>query len=224
MFSVSHFGCATGYYTFGHEIGHNFGMKHDRGYTNNCKSTGTYSFGFVNPNAEFRTILSYDCETGRCDKLPKNGCPRVQRFSSSNTSYTYFGKAIGNAINDNARQFNSQRALIAAYFPAMNCQNNTECNDNDSNTIDTCNTVSRVCVFTSGGNGVPMNAPIQSPTTTTNVPKLVPSPFFFPTNTPPVLITVEPTVSPRTGFDPPTTFLEFLLQLLAQLFSFFSGR
>ena len=31
MYSVSSYSCATGYYTFGHEIGHNFGLNHDRG-------------------------------------------------------------------------------------------------------------------------------------------------------------------------------------------------
>jgi Metallo-peptidase family M12 len=151
MFSVTQYSCATGYYSFGHELGHNFGMYHDRGAENSCTSTSDFNYGYRNPNAEFRTILSYDCQIGQCDKMPSDGCPRIQRYSNSDTAYKYNGKAIGNAINDNARLFNNYRALVASYFPAMNCQSDTECNDNDANTMDTCNVVNRVCVFTPSG-------------------------------------------------------------------------
>ena len=36
MFSVTRHACATGYFSFGHEIGHNLGLKHDRGATDAC--------------------------------------------------------------------------------------------------------------------------------------------------------------------------------------------
>ena len=151
MFSVTKYSCATGYYAFGHEVGHNFNMQHDRGTVGSCSDNNLYNYGYRDPNAAYMTILSYSCKIGQCDNMPKNGCPRIQRFSNSDPSYTYNGKPIGNSKNDNARQFNSQRSLVASFYPAMDCQSNSECNDGDSTTVDTCNTATRVCVFKSSG-------------------------------------------------------------------------
>ena len=195
MFSVTRYSCATGYYTFGHEIGHNVGMFHDRGTENSCSEPATFNYGYRDPNADFRTILSYDCKMGECDSMPKDGCSRVQRFSNSDSRYTYNGKPIGDAKRDNAKQMNNVRAIVAAYFPAMNCQADTECNDNNSNTVDTCNTANKVCVFTPG---VPINAPIRPPTTapSTRVPTrtVTRSPTNVPTRAP--LQTIVPSFQP----------------------------
>jgi hypothetical protein len=151
MFSVTKYSCATGYYAFGHEIGHNFNMQHDRGTVGSCSEANTFNYGYRDPNAAYMTILSYSCKVGQCDNMPKDGCPRIQRFSNSNPSYTYNGKPIGDAKSDNARQFNSQRSLVASFYPAMDCLRNSECNDGDSITVDTCNTAKGVCVFKSAG-------------------------------------------------------------------------
>ena len=69
MYSVTHYGCATGYYTFGHEIGHNFGSNHDRGSRNECTTSG-YSYGYRDPQAEFRSILASDCVADQCTGNP----------------------------------------------------------------------------------------------------------------------------------------------------------
>jgi Metallo-peptidase family M12 len=216
MFSVTSYVCATGYYSFGHEIGHNFGMSHDRGTENSCSSTTTFNYGYINPNAEFRTILSYDCKVGQCDKMPKNGCARIQRFSNSNTAYTYLSKPIGDTTRDNARQINNNRALVASYFPAMNCQSNIECNDNDLSTVDTCNTINSVCVFTPATivptnapillpisvpitNGNPTSAPINPPTNAPNQPQTnrpTRAPTKLPTRRPTRVPTKAPTRAP----------------------------
>ena len=163
MFSVTQFSCATGYFTFGHEIGHNLGMFHDSGTEKSCTETAAFNYGYRNPNAEFRTILAYDCKMGECDLMTKNGCPRVQRFSNSDSKYTYNGKPIGDSRRDNAKQLNNVRARVAAYFPAMNCQTDAECNDSNSNTTDNCNSASKVCVFTPLG--ATTNAPTTAPST-----------------------------------------------------------
>ena len=138
-------------------------MFHDRGTENSCSETTTFNYGYRDPNAEYRTMLSYDCKMGQCDSMPKNGCSRVQRFSNSDSRYTYNGKPIGDSKRDNAKQLNNVRALVASFFPAMNCQTDAECNDSNVDTTDTCNTANRVCVFTPLG--APTNAPIAAPST-----------------------------------------------------------
>jgi hypothetical protein len=75
-------GCMTGYYSFGHEIGHNMGLNHAR-----SDPTGTgaysYSFGFKNPTGLFRTVMAYCCGYPYCT----SGCPRVLHFSNPNVTY-----------------------------------------------------------------------------------------------------------------------------------------
>jgi hypothetical protein len=122
---------------------------HDRGTHNACASTGSFNYGYRDPMSEFRSILAYDCVVGQCDNVSAASCPRVQRFSSPRIQYN--GKAIGSATQDNARQINDVQAIVASFYPAMNCRSDNECNDQDPATTDTCNLRTAVCVFTKGG-------------------------------------------------------------------------
>ena len=197
MFGVTSYQCATGYFSFGHEIGHNFGMYHDRGTENTCSETTTFNYGYRDTAAAFRTILSYDCSMNQCDAMPKNGCTRIQRFSSSNSAFTYNGKPIGDARRDNAKTLNNVRAQVAAFYPSMDCQSNTACNDNNASTVDTCNTATRVCVFTPGSS-VPVKPPTKAPT---GAPVLIIQPTGIPVQTSqpalqPVATTNTPTLNP----------------------------
>jgi Metallo-peptidase family M12B Reprolysin-like len=212
MFSVSRFSCAVGYYSFGHEIGHNFNLNHDKGTEGVCGNAAS-NYGYRNSAAAFRTILSYDCKVGQCDNMPKDGCSRIQRFSNANSAYLYNGQAIGDAGRDNVKEFNKYRALVASFFPAMNCQSNSECNDGDSNTADTCNTVTRVCVFTpitATPTKAPTSLPIKAPTNApVSVPVAVSPPIPVsvtpPTNAPTRLPTKAPTRPPtKAPTRPPT--------------------
>ena len=71
-FAVVHWDCATGYYSFGHEIGHLLGARH------NPESDPTdtpFSFGhgfrFESPGNGWRTVMSYDCPNFECPfRLP----------------------------------------------------------------------------------------------------------------------------------------------------------
>lgn len=81
MFSISHWSCTTGYFSFGHEIGHNLGLYHDRGTHNMCTSPG-YNFGYRDKGAYFRTILAYRCTQNQCDENIGGDCPRIPRVSS----------------------------------------------------------------------------------------------------------------------------------------------
>ena len=114
MFSVTNQACATGYYTFGHEIGHNLGLYHDRGTEDAC-STGGYNYGYRDPNANFRTIMSYDCEAGECDNNAGGSCTRIAKFSNPN--FLYNGLALGSSTEDNVRAMNDVRVEVAGYLP-----------------------------------------------------------------------------------------------------------
>lgn len=125
-FSVTARTCMTGYYSFGHEIAHNLGCDHDRR-TISSTFEAPYAHGYLDPNGQFRSILSYKA-------CPKPGpCTRVQRFS--NTQFSYNGYPIGSPnTEDNARQINDVRTEVAQFkasvyapltptpSPPMTCQ------------------------------------------------------------------------------------------------------
>lgn len=100
------YNCATGYYSFAHEIGHNFGARHDP-QVDATTTPYAYAHGFHNGNA-WRTIMAYGDYCGNC--------PRLQYFS--NPSVLYQGVAMGtSATSDNARVHRERVATIASFRP-----------------------------------------------------------------------------------------------------------
>jgi len=170
MFSVTAWDCATGYYSYGHEIGHNFGCEHDKGTKGHCYTTD-YNYGYRDPQAEFRSILAYNCVAGQCDNIVGGGCNRVQRFSNPN--YLYNGKAMGSAEIDNARHINEVRVEVEGYF-----NSGTEAPTSPSTTPPTLN---------------PASSPTSSPTSPHADP-----PTGTPTSTPtpPPTPSAKPTMAP----------------------------
>lgn len=81
--------CATGYYSLAHEWGHNMGCAHDRANASGSPGVYNYSYGYQDPDEEFRTIMAYDCPSG---------CPRVNYWS--NPDKTYDGKPMGVVYTD----------------------------------------------------------------------------------------------------------------------------
>ena len=55
-FSVVERGCATGYYSFGHELGHNMGLNHAR---EDSVGTGAYSYSYGYKWTGYRTVMAY---------------------------------------------------------------------------------------------------------------------------------------------------------------------
>jgi hypothetical protein len=94
-FSVVSISCATGYYSFAHEIGHNMGSHHNR---EDAGSTPAYdfSYGYRNQTANFRTIMSYNCPSG---------CTRVNFWSNPNLSFN--GVPMGIDINQTNSAYNA---------------------------------------------------------------------------------------------------------------------
>jgi hypothetical protein len=121
QFSVTKYSCATGYYSFGHELGHNIGAHHDKGTTGACGSS-SYNYGFRDPNGQYRSTLSYSCATGQCDNNPGGPCTRSPFYSTPDPAYLWNGKPMGatagSAIGEtnNARIINDRAANIAAFY------------------------------------------------------------------------------------------------------------
>jgi hypothetical protein len=103
-FAVAHYGCATGYYSFGHEIGHLQAARHDPA---NDPSTTPYAYGhgFQKTSAGWRTIMAYNCSPS---------CTRLNYWS--NPGKTYGGAAMGTTTQShNQRVLNNTKASIAAF-------------------------------------------------------------------------------------------------------------
>jgi len=114
MFSVTAWNCATGYYSFGHEIGHNLGCRHDLGTQNACGSSN-YHYGWRDPAGDFRTVMAYNCKTTACDNIAVAGCTRVNWWS--NPEVSFMGKTTGASNANNARQINDVASTVATYEP-----------------------------------------------------------------------------------------------------------
>lgn len=103
-FNVVARGCATGYYSFAHEIGHNLGCQHDR--PNAGDGAYDFSYGFRAPDASWRTVMAY---------APG---PRIKQFSNPAVYVGGFPTGVVNtssASADNSMTINTT-ALIAAEF------------------------------------------------------------------------------------------------------------
>ncbi|KAI2508882.1 Metallo-peptidase family M12B Reprolysin-like [Fragilaria crotonensis] len=101
-FSVVQWSCATGYYSFAHEIGHNMGCNHDL--ANAGGDSGGSNYGYQDPSAQFRSILAYDCSPS---------CPRIQYFSNPNINYN--GRTLGSSRANNAQQIRNNLSAYANY-------------------------------------------------------------------------------------------------------------
>lgn len=114
-FSVTAYNCATGYYSFAHEIGHNMGARHDT-YMDTATVPYAYGHGYTNPNvsnpaASVRSIMAYN---NACTAAGVS-CNRVNHWSASDRLYngtTTIG-AAGTATNNTA--LSNSIAAIANY-------------------------------------------------------------------------------------------------------------
>jgi len=89
-------GCALGYYSFGHEIGHGFGLNHDRRKAG--RSSTSYSYGMIIKRGRYRSIMAYNFK----------GEKRINYYSNPKVSYQGYptGKA---GSEDNARVLTENR-------------------------------------------------------------------------------------------------------------------
>jgi hypothetical protein len=104
-FVAVYWDCATGYYSFAHEIGHLQSARHDPA---NDPTNSPYAYGHgyqFNGSPKWRTIMAYDCS---------GGCPRLNYWSNPNKLFN--GQPMGTAgSNNNALVLNNTRATVAAF-------------------------------------------------------------------------------------------------------------
>ena len=100
--------CATGNYTFGHEMGHNMGLQHDRA---DAPANGVFPFshGYVDIPHNFRDIMGTQtsCIT----------CVRIQNFSNPNVTFNGFPTGVSQALPQSA---DAAASLNATAFTVAN--------------------------------------------------------------------------------------------------------
>ena len=95
--------CATGYYSYGHELGHNYGATHDPAAGRN--NIYPHGHGFQHLGARLRTVMAYDCSSG---------CTRVNIWSGPNNRWN--GNVMGNSHeSDNTRVLNARAGAVAGF-------------------------------------------------------------------------------------------------------------
>ena len=106
-FAAVYWDCATGYYSFAHEIGHLQSARHDIA-TDPSTSPYAYGHGYRHQpatGARWRTIMAYDCT---------QGCPRLNFWSNPNISYNGVPMGIASSA-DNQRVLVNTKAAVAAF-------------------------------------------------------------------------------------------------------------
>jgi len=112
-FSVTARVCATGYYSFGHELGHNMGARHDW-YVDGNTSPYIYNHGYTYPPGNWRTIMAYN---NACSGV--GGCTRIDYWSNPNVTYGGVpmgvgGSTVGSSAN-NAMALNMSASTVANF-------------------------------------------------------------------------------------------------------------
>jgi hypothetical protein len=113
-FAVVYWDCATGYFSFAHEIGHLQGARHNCG-VDSSVTPYQYGHGFINTGGGWRTIMAYNdssCSGG--------SCTRIQYWSSTVANYggAPMSTACSSATNccaNNARVLNLTRNTVAGF-------------------------------------------------------------------------------------------------------------
>lgn len=106
-FAVADQSCITGYYSFGHELGHLQGARHDR-FVDSSTSPYSYGHGYIPSTKNWRTVMAYG---NNC-----SNCKRIQYWSNPLKTYPSTGQVMGTATyEDNARVLNLTAPTVALF-------------------------------------------------------------------------------------------------------------
>ncbi len=128
-FAIVNWNCAAGNYSLGHELGHNMGAQHD--WYQYLLSYGippafTYSFGFVNASAGWRTIMAYndECEDRGldCSRLPYWSNPDLtldgepMGVPEGTSTSCFIGEYDPNCDADNRKTLNATASTVSSFM------------------------------------------------------------------------------------------------------------
>lgn len=119
-FSVVNRGCATSNLSFPHELGHNFGARHDT-YVDSANTPYAFGHGFVNVAQAWRDVMAYN---NACAASGVS-CARVPYFSNPNVLYGIPLAPMGSASTADVARVHNQNALTVANFRASSSGGST---------------------------------------------------------------------------------------------------
>ena len=110
-FNVVNTPCATGNYSFGHELGHNMGLRHDPFIDPAATTIDTvsvaYAHGYVDIPNRMRTIMAYNDQCQTPTQPVSFTCTRMQRFANVGLNMTSPFNAVvaPSGLNPNSNDF-----------------------------------------------------------------------------------------------------------------------
>lgn len=105
-FAVVHYKCATGYFSFAHEVGHLIGARHNI----EADPTPGAAHGYYIKDRSWRSVMSYNCP-GRCTRFQYWSDPDRQLLT---------GEAMGIADqSDNTAQWIARIAIASNFFETL---------------------------------------------------------------------------------------------------------
>jgi len=134
--------CATGYYTFSHEMGHIMSARHDWYVDNTTNSPYSYNHAYVAPSKSWRTVMAYGNDCSSCTRLNYWSNPTVSYggvpmgVPEGTSTSCREGQSTPNCDADNHRTLNNTAYTVANfrtsndYFhvdPSSSCGGNTPC-------------------------------------------------------------------------------------------------
>ncbi|MFD9906495.1 reprolysin-like metallopeptidase [Streptomyces sp. NPDC059063] len=113
-YSVTDVHSIVDWYNFGHEVGHNLGLFHDRatlddqlgGQDYRPYLTTPYSTGYVTADRRWHTLMAYSSACGR-------PCSAVNQYS--NPEHAWQGQELGDRYNNNALVAQQTTPIVAGY-------------------------------------------------------------------------------------------------------------
>ena len=120
-FSVINRGCASGNLSYPHELGHNFGARHDA-YVDTAVTPYAYGHGWVDVGQGWRDVMAYN---NACAASGVN-CTRIAYFSNPNLAYGSPPDPLGSTATADVARVHNQNAQTVANFRAST-QGGTSC-------------------------------------------------------------------------------------------------